>query len=395
MFVYRDGGPDHHVSFLSVQLTYICLFLFHDFDYLVAVCTPPYNLWKNPAERVMSELDFVLQAVGMMREKLAAVTLEKVVEGCNSMKDIRTAHPTLQDEFRDSVQPSKILLPSLFQRLKLKDEPFTLFQFLNASEIELFLSTLNQIELNFQYANCTKAAQLTNFPKLKSFLDHCCHTRYYMFSIEKCGATDCTIYKPPYLPREIFDTICHLPDPMKDGEVYRSFSDVYGTATTEKDQPLLVSSAEKGDSGIPFNPSGQFAQNVGKFVDCKECNKPRVLYSSRKLLCKNQEHLDYVLNDTSFSCGTTLKDYITDEVGNEHILNHVFVRKNISCNSQIETLYYASSCFPNICIHCGGTEGLHDTPGYYPSCESCKQDSTKIPILKRKRKLVDFKTTLI
>ena len=46
------------------------------------------------------------------------------------MKDIRTAaktHPTLRDEFRDSTQPSIILLSSLFQRLKLKDEPFTLF----------------------------------------------------------------------------------------------------------------------------------------------------------------------------------------------------------------------------------------------------------------------------
>ena len=36
----------------------------------------------------------MLQAVGIMREKLVTVTLEKVVEGCNSMKDIRTAAET-------------------------------------------------------------------------------------------------------------------------------------------------------------------------------------------------------------------------------------------------------------------------------------------------------------
>ena len=88
----------------------------------------------------------------------------------------------------------------------------------------------------------------------------------------------------------------------------------------------LVSSAEKDDFGIPFNPSGQFARNVGKFVECTECNKPRILRSARKLLCKDQENLDRVLNDTSYSCGTILKDCITDEVGNEHILNRVFVR---------------------------------------------------------------------
>ena len=94
MFVYTDGGPDHLVNFLSLQLTYICLFLVHDFDYLVAVHTPPYNLWKNPAEQVMSELNLALQAVGMMREKLATASLEKVLESCNSMKDIRAAAKT-------------------------------------------------------------------------------------------------------------------------------------------------------------------------------------------------------------------------------------------------------------------------------------------------------------
>ena len=85
----------------------------------------------------MSELNLALQAVGMMREKLATAVLEKVLEGCKSMKDIRTAaknYPALQDEFRDSVQPPIILLSSLFQRLKLKDEPFTLFQSSTSSE---------------------------------------------------------------------------------------------------------------------------------------------------------------------------------------------------------------------------------------------------------------------
>ena len=47
MLIYTDGGPDHCVNFLSVQLTYICLFLTHDLDYLMAVKTPPYNSWKQ------------------------------------------------------------------------------------------------------------------------------------------------------------------------------------------------------------------------------------------------------------------------------------------------------------------------------------------------------------
>jgi len=81
----------------------------------MAVRTPPYNSWKNPTEQVMSELNLALQAVGMMREKLATASL--VLESCNSMKEFRTAaksHPTLQDKFSDSVQLPKILLSSLF-----------------------------------------------------------------------------------------------------------------------------------------------------------------------------------------------------------------------------------------------------------------------------------------
>ena len=118
-----------------------------------------------------------------------------------------------------------------------------------------------------------------------------------MFSIKKCGAIDCTICKPPHLPKEIFDTIYHLPDPVRDGDVYKKFSDVYGTSTSEKDRPTLQSSAEKNNSGIPFNLSAQFARNVARVLHCIECDKPRVLYSSRKLLSQDGKVLDFTLND--------------------------------------------------------------------------------------------------
>ena len=91
-------------------------------------------------------------------------------------------------------------------------------------------------------------------------MDHCCHIRHYIFSIKKCGTTHCTICKPPRLPKEIFDTLHHLPDPVRDGDVYKKISHVYETNTTEKDRPSLQSSADKCDSGIPFNPSGRLLE---------------------------------------------------------------------------------------------------------------------------------------
>lgn len=71
----------------------------------------------------MSELNLALQAVGMMTEKLATATLEKVLEGCNSMKDIPTDaknHPALQDEFRDKVQLPIIIAVITFPEVKIE-----------------------------------------------------------------------------------------------------------------------------------------------------------------------------------------------------------------------------------------------------------------------------------
>ena len=58
--LYTDGGPDHRLTYLSVQLSLIYLFLRHDYDMLIAVRTPPYGSWKDPAERIMSILNIGL-----------------------------------------------------------------------------------------------------------------------------------------------------------------------------------------------------------------------------------------------------------------------------------------------------------------------------------------------
>ena len=46
---------------------------------------------------------------------------------------------------------------------------------------------------------------------LKQFLDHCCQIRHFSFMTLKCGSSDCRICKPPRLPKEVFDTLHHLP----------------------------------------------------------------------------------------------------------------------------------------------------------------------------------------
>ena len=70
LFIYADGGPDHRLTYVSVQLSLICLFPKVDLNFLCAGRTAPYHSWRNPVERVMSVLNLGLQCVGLAREKM-------------------------------------------------------------------------------------------------------------------------------------------------------------------------------------------------------------------------------------------------------------------------------------------------------------------------------------
>ena len=70
VFIYSDGGPDHRITYISVQLSLICLFLQLDLDYLCACRTAPYNSWRNPAERIMSIINLGLQCVGLAQAEM-------------------------------------------------------------------------------------------------------------------------------------------------------------------------------------------------------------------------------------------------------------------------------------------------------------------------------------
>ena len=68
LFLYTDGGPDHRLTFIAVQLSLISLFLQLDLDYLYAARTAPYHSWRNPVERIMSVINLdcnVLDSHGM------------------------------------------------------------------------------------------------------------------------------------------------------------------------------------------------------------------------------------------------------------------------------------------------------------------------------------------
>ena len=73
MVLVSDGGPDHRVTFGSVQVANLCMFVALDLDMLVCVRTCPYQSWQNIAGRVMSTLNFALQNVSLARSKMPGV----------------------------------------------------------------------------------------------------------------------------------------------------------------------------------------------------------------------------------------------------------------------------------------------------------------------------------
>lgn len=148
--IYTDGGPDHNLTFFSVQLALIALFLHFDLDLLEALRTAPYHSWKNPCERVNCILNIGLQAVGLMRSKMSD-DMEGVLRTCNTMEEIRKEvrdKQALKEALQDSIEPVKLLLMSIFQRLELKNKPFSTFCAATEHEIEGFFDILRNIEPN-------------------------------------------------------------------------------------------------------------------------------------------------------------------------------------------------------------------------------------------------------
>ena len=87
LFIYTDSGPDHRLTYLSVKLSLVCLFLKLNFDYLCAGRTAPIHSWRNPVENIMSILNLGLQCVGVARQEMPVEYEED--NKCNSFKALR------------------------------------------------------------------------------------------------------------------------------------------------------------------------------------------------------------------------------------------------------------------------------------------------------------------
>lgn len=168
---------------------------------------------------------------------------------------------------------------------------------------------------------------------------------------------------------------------------YKSFSDLYGTLTTEQHRPTLKNkNASSSSHGIPFSPNAQTAREL---ILCSECLKPRVIYSQRKLSIFDESVLSRTIEGLFYSCGSVLQGLEVEVRSGEDpsvltLFDRVFVRENLTCDKPIEVPYYSSERFELICTSCGCTSGAQE--GQYPLCGYCKGKGNQ-PIMKRKHKI--------
>lgn len=379
--LYSDGGPDHRLTYVSVQMSLLCIFLIFDLDMHCVARTPPQNSLKNPAERIMSVLNLGFQSVGLMREKTE--NFEKHLGSANSLSEIRNLaekYPAFEKEVLDAIEPVRILLSNVVNRLKWKGEYFQTFA--PATEEEVFDLRREILRIDPELkASDTTQKDVKNRKKFTKFLNDHCKIAHYMFSFKKCGKSSCRVCKKPRLPDETFENLHHLPDPEPlNADKYKSFEELYGKETSEKFRPSYINKPSSVH-GLPFSPSSQYAKNDEMVVLCIECDKPRLLYSKRVVRGAKRSQLQNSLSEIQYSCGFTFEDL---DLSEDHVLKSVFVKKNLTCNCTIEFTYYSAG-FENVCFYCGSDELDEDEGGdedeankFYLLCNECNKNGKKI-----------------
>ena len=128
---------------------------------------------------------------------------------------------------------------------------------------------------------------------------------------------------------------------------YKTFEEVYGTNTTEKDLPSMKGCADK--TADEASKHLLTAARVRSIVNCGECLKPRCVYTATKLSGDETNAVEQVKCDDVYTCGCKL--FPPDNP----LEFTVIVRVGITCHDPMETCYYGATNvhFPDACWYCG------------------------------------------
>ena len=370
IFIYTDGGADHRLTFVSVQLALIALFLNLNLDFICAGRTCPYHSWRNPVERIMSTINLGCQCVGLMREEGPA-QFEAAIKNANNLGQLRKNAFHFKDEVKTTLNQPIELLSDILQRLMLKNKYFKTFESCDDNDIDAFWEILLQVDRSLTIEDTTKKA-IKDKKDLQDFLTHCCQIRNYSFCIKKCGADGCKICQPVSMQLDVFSQLRFLPDPMinpSSPEHYLSFDAAMQTKTSEKDCPSLQRQKKKT---ISYSPSVQHVKNVNVMVQCEDCLSWRLLFSKKKLTNLQRRTLEAILDDVSYSCGASFEDIEFPDG-----LESVCIRDH-NCGDPVERLYYSAE-YDAICYYCASENISSEVPtDVYPLCSNCSNSKEHV-----------------
>jgi hypothetical protein len=226
---------------------------------------------------------------------------------------------------------------------------------------------------------------------------------------------------------------------------YKSFEELHGKQTTEEHRPSLknIKTKTKGKTKtttktkytMPFCPSAARAKNVGITVTCVECEKPHLLFSSKKFSKRDKTMLQGFLDTILYTCGTSFhnacdlkmaippkqpdihddlddtddkaddqniekgddsneneneqdepedSDNESEKSGNStneeiddaetsinKLFSRVFVNDLWSCSSQVKKPYYSARIYPDVYIECGSLDVIRVAKDEHPHCSGC------------------------
>lgn len=395
---FSDGGTDQRNTLESVKSACICLFKELDLDMLIIARCAPGNSWVNPAERIMSILNLGLQNCAFERKDD-----EGEFKSCHSMNQIRDhieKKPQSKETWVSSIEPVQSTVNKRLRILTLKDEPFSCIDSLTEEEIDIFKRHLRELFPELDLSKLVKA-HTKSVRSYQTWMEQHCRARQYTFQVRKCNDPDCCI--PPLTTQELLEW---LPDPTlkeDDKDHYKSYEELKGLETNDQDRPSFnakpekakanirgataAAKAQRGDESVEqtemADASAFTAQTARYSIQCIECNKPRVLYSKKKLTGRQQTQLVLLLSEIEYSCGS----YVT--APNNKLQNVVLVRLGINCNTPVELPYYSSDIgLKDTCCFCGGRQGevLPELKLKFktvlPICTDCKSTGLQ-PICQR------------
>ncbi|XP_045162284.2 uncharacterized protein LOC123527081 [Mercenaria mercenaria] len=360
--IFTDGGPDHRLTYESVKVSLLAMFLALDLDFLIALRTAPNHSWMNPAERCMSILNLALQHVSLCREEMNEQS-EKSLKGKSSLGALRNLadiKPGFKEAFKGSIGPVIKTVSDRFSRMKLKGTSLKVCAAASDEDIESDLDFLKLVTSSpgASFDSSSKSKDFKTCIPLQEFLKSHSVSGHYSFQVMKCKSTSCAYCTfNPIREEEVYNRLSFLPEPTPDvsGEHYLPFEEVYGKSQTlDKYRP----SAKHGDFEDDLieedkkNRDILKAQKVRDVIKCGECNKPRLVYSSSRTERAQDAYLHRVKEDRLYICG----DQLEENCG-------LFMQRTINCNSDISISYYSPNCSRwtvAVCCYCGSPDNIMD-----------------------------------